>query len=81
MLTDASSLATYFHGSGLRTMELKQVCAERGIKFKQLPQLFQVRFSEFSFDLLDNVLDMLEPMLNYFADARFNEDTRSKAQR
>ena len=81
VLGDVVSLATFFHRSSVRAKELKQVAVEKNLSNKHLPKFFEVRFTEYSYDLLDSVLGNLEGILHYLSDPRFDEDARSKAQR
>ena len=81
VLGDAVSLATSFHRSSVRAKELKQVAVQKNLSTKHIPRFFEVRFTEYSYDLLDSVLGNLEGILHYLGDPRFDEDARSKAQR
>lgn len=51
-----SKISTHFHQSGLRTAELEKVAKENGLKICRIPQVFTVRWCEFSFNLLRSIL-------------------------
>jgi hypothetical protein len=41
-----------FHQSGLKTKELKDIANNEGMSFTQLPKDFEVRWTEFTYNLL-----------------------------
>lgn len=45
------SISSYFHQSGLRTKELKQIADKNNCKFISLPYYFEVRWTEFTHSL------------------------------
>lgn len=51
-----SSISAYFHNSALRTRELQQLVSENNFQLKKIPTYFQVRWSEFSFNLVNAIL-------------------------
>lgn len=51
-----SSISSYFHQSGLRTNELKQVALDEQKTMYTLPKYFDVRWTEFTYNLLLNIL-------------------------
>lgn len=59
-------LTTFFRRSGLRTRELKNIALEYNLKLLQLPKVFEVRWSQFSYTLLNNVLVSWSCLVNYF---------------
>lgn len=50
------SISSYFHQSGLRTKELKQIAEENNCKFISLPYYFEVRWTEFTHSLCLGIL-------------------------
>lgn len=50
------SISSYFHQSGLRTKELKQIAEENNCKFISLPYYFEVRWTEFTDSLCLGIL-------------------------
>lgn len=44
-------ISSYFYQSGLRTKELKDITNNGGISFTQLPKYFEVRWTEFTYNL------------------------------
>jgi hypothetical protein len=49
-------LSTFFHSSGIRTRELKDVAEENNCDLLVLPVLFEIRWTEFNYNLLHAVL-------------------------
>lgn len=66
MLSVLSSIASHFHYSGLRTAELKQIAVENNLELRSLPKLFEVRWTEFTFDLIAAVLTSWNALILYF---------------
>lgn len=50
------SITTHFHTSAMRQAELKKVADENNLNLKHLPRLHTVRWTEFSYGLLDSFL-------------------------
>lgn len=50
------SITTHFHKSAMRQAELKKVADENNLNLKHLPKLYTVRWTEFSYGLLDSFL-------------------------
>ena len=49
-------LTSYFHNSGIRSRELRQIAQDKKCSLLSLPKLFEVRWTEFSFSLMNAVL-------------------------
>lgn len=49
-------ISTFFHGSGLRTRELKDTASANKLNLLAIPKLFEVRWTEFSLSLLNAIL-------------------------
>jgi hypothetical protein len=59
-------IASYFHSSGVRPRELREVAEENGFQLRELPKLFEVRWSEFNSSLLQSVLVSWRALVKYF---------------
>lgn len=68
LISTCVSIVGYFHQSGLRTKELKDLATKYGKQFLQFPKYFEVRWTEFSYNLLQSVLK------NYFSLVKFFEE-------
>lgn len=66
VLSVLSNISSFFHQSGLRTGELEEIGQENGIKVRNLPKIFLVRWCEFTFSLLRNVLISWNALVLYF---------------
>ena len=67
------SISTYFHSSGIRTRELKAVAEETKCPLLHLPKLFEVRWSEFSYALLNAVLVSWKVLVEYMKSSSDSE--------
>ncbi|CAB4021003.1 Hypothetical predicted protein [Paramuricea clavata] len=65
LIRDAAALATYFHSSGGRTRELHKVATENKFKVLRLPQYFEVRWSQYTSQLLRSILTNMRAILMY----------------
>lgn len=61
-----SSIASYFHESGLRSEELKSIAHERGVKVLSIPKIFKIRWSEWTFSSVVNLLKSWNALMIYF---------------
>lgn len=61
-----SSIASYFHESGLRTQELKQIATERGLKLLSIPKIFKIRWTEWTYTTVVNLLKSWNVLMIYF---------------
>lgn len=66
VLSVLASISSYFHTSGLRTTELEQIGEENDAKVNRLPKFHAIRWCQFSFSLLKNVLISWEALVLYF---------------
>ena len=62
------SISTYFHTLGVRTRERKKVADEHNLPMLRYPVYFQIRFTEFLFELIDAYLSSCEATIFYFHD-------------
>lgn len=74
VLSTLTSISTYFHFSAFRTAELKNIAKDNAIPVRKLPKLFEVRWSQFTFSLVRNVLLSWKCLVLYF-----NENRRDAA--
>ena len=65
LIRDAAALATYFHSSGVRTRELHKVATENKLKVLRLPQYFEVRWLQYTSQLLRSILTSIRAILMY----------------
>lgn len=56
VLSTLSSISSYFHKSSIRSSELKRIATDRNLRLLAIPKIFEVRWSQFSFNLLRSVL-------------------------
>lgn len=66
VLSTLSKISTYFHFSALRSAELKEIAKEKNFTLKQIPKIFTIRWTQFSFTLLRNILFSWEALTTYF---------------
>lgn len=66
IINSASSIASYFHKSGIRTKELKKIAKEKNWNLVRFPEFFEVRWTEFSYQLVISILKSWKVLVNYF---------------
>lgn len=66
LLSVLSKISSHFNHSGLRTAELKKISEEFKIVVLKIPKIFEVPWTEFSFDLIRSVLFSWEALVIYF---------------
>lgn len=66
LIVACSAISSYFHQSGLRTKELKDIANNEGMSFTQLPKYFEVRWTEFTYNLLLGILKNWRILVKYF---------------
>lgn len=66
ILSKLSSISTHFHKSAIRTNALKQIATENNLHVTRLPKLFTIRWTEFSFSILNNFLRSWNVLMIYF---------------
>lgn len=59
------SLVSYFHTSGVRSRELNKMAEDNALKILRLPVVFEVRWTEFSYTLLNAVLTSWSALTTY----------------
>lgn len=59
-------LVSYFHTSGARTRQLKKLATDNHLKLLRLPAVYEIRWTEFSYALLNSVLVSWKAFVTYF---------------
>lgn len=63
-------LVSYFHTSGVRTRELKKLADDNHFQLRRLPTVYEVRWTEFSYALLDSVLVSWKALVSYLKQSK-----------
>jgi hypothetical protein len=66
IIVELVAISSFFHTSGLRTRELKSLAQENNLSLLRLPKLFEVRWSEFTYELLNSILTSWNVLVLYF---------------
>lgn len=66
MLSLLSGMSSHFHYSAMRTAELKQIAADENLPLLMLPKIFEIRWSQFTFNLVRSVLVSWQVLVIYF---------------
>jgi len=61
-----TGLCSYFHSSGLHTPGLRSVAADNNLQLLNLPGIFEVRWTQFTADLLNSVLISWHALVLFF---------------
>lgn len=56
----------FFHYSSLRTAELKKIASDHSLRVLSIPKISEIRWSQFTFTLLRNVLVSWKALVFYF---------------
>lgn len=72
-LSELSSISSYFHESAMRTESLKAIAEENNVHLSYLPKLFEIRWTEFSHTIINNILRSWHALVLYF-EANKNQD-------
>lgn len=70
-----SSIASYFHSSAIRTATLKEIASKLDLKYLVMPKLFEIRWTEYTFQLLKAILNNWHALIVYF-----DEDGEAQAK-
>lgn len=65
-LTVLSQISSYFHTSGVRTNELKNIAENNNLKVLSMPKIFKIRWSEYIYRLVRAVLTSWNALVLYF---------------
>lgn len=66
LFRNLTQISSFLHMSAMRMAELTKVSEERNLKLLHLPKLFEVRWSEFTYSLLNSVLRSWHCLVVYF---------------
>lgn len=66
MLSTFSKMSTHFHYSAMRIAELKNIASDHGLKVLNIPKIFEIRWSQFTFTLVNSVWVSWEALILYF---------------
>lgn len=66
IIETCTSIATYFHQSGLRSKELKEIVDDHEMSLLHLPKYFEVRWTEFTYKFFYGVLKSWYILVCYF---------------
>lgn len=66
IFTQLISICSYFHKSGLRSRELRQKAEENSLTLLRLPRTFEVRWTEFTSDLLNAILTSWNALVMFY---------------
>lgn len=75
VLSTLNKIATYFHSSSLRSAQLKLISEQYGTQLKTMPKLFEVRWVQFTHQLVRAVLESWNTIILYcqkYPDAQSN---------
>ena len=70
LFQNLANLVTYFHSSGVRTRELKQLAEENNFQLLHLPSTYEVRWTQFSYTLVNAVLVSWQALASYLRQAQ-----------
>lgn len=65
-IVTTTSISSYFNQSPMRVAELEKIASDNNLKVKNLPKIFEIRWTQFSFALLRNVLFSWKLLVLYF---------------
>ena len=68
LIEELKGISTYFHTSGVRTRERKTIAEKYKLPIRRYPVYFQIRFTEFLFELIDAHLSSWNATTLYFRD-------------
>ena len=68
LIEELKGISTYFHTSGVRTRECKTIAEKYKLPIRRYPVYFQIRFTEFLFELIDAHLSSWNATALYFRD-------------
>lgn len=70
MLDKLKNISSHFHVSAMRTSELEKVAEANNTKLMQLPKYFEIRWAEFTYQLLHSVLVSWNTLIIYFSHSK-----------
>lgn len=66
IIGNMSKISSYFRTSGLRTAELKKIASENGLKLIKMPKVYEVRWTEFIYQLFKAVITNWNALILFF---------------
>ena len=60
------AVCSYFRKSGVRSRELRNIASEKKFRLMKLPKLFEIRWSEFTYQLINDILSWWSALVYYF---------------
>ncbi|KAL5233951.1 hypothetical protein ACI65C_001361 [Semiaphis heraclei] len=73
IVSKLSGISAFFHNSALRTRELQQLSKENNLQLIRIPKFFQVRWTEFSFSLVNAILISWKALVIYMRNSKEKE--------
>ncbi|KAL4132410.1 hypothetical protein QTP88_009564 [Uroleucon formosanum] len=73
IVSKLSGISAFFHNSTLRTRELQQLSKENNLQLIRIPKFFQVRWTEFSFSLVNAILISWNALIIYMQNSKEKE--------
>lgn len=68
MISVLSKISSYFHTSGLRTAELKEIANKNVLKLLSMPKIFEICWVEFTYNLFKAILTNWNALVLFFAE-------------
>ena len=65
LIKKLSGIASYFHKSAKRTTELEMIGKKEGLTVRRIQKYFEIRWSEFTSNLLDSILCSWQALIKY----------------
>jgi len=66
VLKNLTAISSFFHTSGVRTREIKKLAIDQSLVYVHMPAVFEVRWTEFSYALVNAVLVSWSALIAYF---------------
>lgn len=73
LIDTAASIASFFHNSAVRTKELQKTAENKKLNVSRFPQYFEVRWTQFSLQLLNSILKSWHALVIYLQDSKDDE--------
>lgn len=73
-----SSIASYFNTSSMRHEELLRIAKQNGFGLRRIPKHFEVRWSQFTFEIFESVLISWEALVTYFSSLKKADKSEKK---
>lgn len=75
IIDTGSSLASFFHNSGIRTKELREIAKKKNLYLARLPAQYEVRWTQFVFQLIKSILKSWHTLVLFFGESKETEAT------